>query len=334
MAHQWTKQIATADVAGALSVTFTDPEDAVTRGTMAEYIQALTPGGAVTVTLDGGESQTITMQPGGSIPGRFVAITASACDLVVGTGPAPEPIAPDGTAVGTAITDAGNYFAATDVEGALQEVRADLAATTNGNGASLIGIEDVGTYFAATTVEGALQEIRADLAATTNGNGASLVGIEDAATLYTAANVEAALAEVKLLADAATPILKKTLTADHTTITAAAASEALNIGTALPANSRIVGVDMHTLTVFSGGTVGDFTVDVGTAGDVDALVDGADLFAAAVDGGPSAMPAGIRPNKLYAGGGQLIATFRCGSDDVGDASAGAVTIDVLYTVVA
>jgi hypothetical protein len=39
------------------------------------------------------------------------------------------------------------------------------------------------------------QAITTDLAATTNGDGAALVGIEDAATLYTGTNVEAALAE-------------------------------------------------------------------------------------------------------------------------------------------
>lgn len=211
---------------------------------------------------------------------------------------------------------------------------ADLAAVTNAHGAALVGVEDTGGYFSATTVEGALQEVRADLAAVTNGNGASMVGIEDVATIYTATTVEAALAEVKVLVDAGMTVLKKTLTADHTTITAAAATEALNIGTALPANSRIVGVDMHTLTPFSGGTVGDFTVDIGTAGDVDALIDGADLFTAAVDGGPATMPQGVRPNKFFAAGGQLIATFRCGSDDVGDATAGAVTIDVLHVVLA
>lgn len=133
--------------------------------------------------------------------------------------------------------------------------------------------------------------------------------------------------------DAALPVSKKTLTADHTTITTAGASQAINIGTALPANARIVGVDLHTYTAFSGGTVGDFTVDIGTAGDVDALIDGADLFAAAVDGGPATIPKGIRPNKSLSAA-QLIATFMCGSDDVADATAGAITIDVLYTVLA
>lgn len=160
------------------------------------------------------------------------------------------------------------------------------------------------------------------------------VAIVDAGGYTAETEVEGALQELYPLVLAGMTASKKTLTANATTITAAAASEALNIGTALPANSRIVGVDIHTLTPFSGGSVADFTVDIGTAGDVDALIDGADLFAAAVDGGPATIPQGIRPDKFFAAGGQLIATFRCGSDDVGDATAGAVTIDVLYIVLA
>jgi hypothetical protein len=154
----------------------------------------------------------------------------------------------------------------------------------------------------------------------------------DVRTIAAAAIVDIEALQASVLAGLT--VLKKTVTSTHASLVAAAATETVNFGTALPANSRIVGVDMHTLTAFSGGTVGDFTVDVGMAGDVDALVDGADLFTAAVDGGPATMPAGVRPNKTFAAGGQLIATFRCGSDDVADATAGAVTIDVLYTILA
>lgn len=116
--------------------------------------------------------------------------------------------------------------------------------------------------------------------------------------------------------------------AEH--INAAAASQAINIGATLPAKTYIVGVAIHTVTAFSGGSVGDFTVDIGTTDDPDALIDGANLFAAAVDGQAATRPLGIAPNKYFsAAGAQLKATFACGSDDVGDATAGAVTIDVL-----
>jgi hypothetical protein len=172
-----------------------------------------------------------------------------------------------------------------------------------------------------------------DLSATTTAHGAGLIGIEDVATIFTATTVEGALAETKALVDAGMTVLKKTVTVGHADLTDADGSQAINIGTALPNNARIVGVDMRALTAFSGGTASAVTVDVGTSGDVDALIDGADVFAAAVDGGPATMPAGIRPNKMFASGGQLIATFAA-DDDVADLSAGSVIIDVLYTVLA
>lgn len=120
-----------------------------------------------------------------------------------------------------------------------------------------------------------------------------------------------------------------TATAGATTIDAAAAFQSINIGATVPAGSWVVAVDITDLTVFSGGSVGDFTLDIGTSDDVDALVDGANLYAAAVDGGPSSMPLGVRPHKYFATAKQLTAKFMCGSDNVANATAGAVTIRVL-----
>lgn len=168
-------------------------------------------------------------------------------------------------------------------------------------------------------------------------NGAGEPNLKDLLQAHKTAleALDGALVTAQAAIAAGMPVSKKTLTANATTINAAAGSQTMNIGTALPANARIVGVDMRVMTAFSGGTVGDFTVDVGTAGDIDALIDGADLFAAAVDGGPATMPQGVRPNKTFvSAGAQLIATFVCGSDDVGNATAGAVTIDVLYVELA
>ena len=83
---------------------------------------------------------------------------------------------------------------------------ATLAATTTGNGATLIGVE-AGSGFTATDVQAALEEVRtangggdatyATLAATTNGDGAALIGIEDSAGDFTATTVEGALAELE-----------------------------------------------------------------------------------------------------------------------------------------
>lgn len=132
------------------------------------------------------------------------------------------------------------------------------------------------------------------------------------------------------LLGSASQIQTATLTATHATITAAAGDETLSLGSPIPAGSIILGVSIVLTTPFSGGTVADFTMDVGSAGDIDALIDGADLFAAAVDGAPSSAPAGIAPHKYFAGSTQLQAKFICASDDVGDATAGSVTIRVEY----
>lgn len=148
-----------------------------------------------------------------------------------------------------------------------------------------------------------------------------------------ALNALASAAKTDVEALEAGILQKKTVTVGHADLTAAATSQAVNIGTALPANARIIGVDMRSLTAFSGGSAGAVTVDIGSSGDVDALVDGANLFAAAVDGGPASMPAGIRPTKTYASATQLIATF-IADVNVADLTAGSVVIDVLYMVLA
>lgn len=214
----------------------------------------------------------------------------------------------------------------------------DLSSTDEGEGAARIGVEDPDDRFTGEDVEAALGEVptSAELASTdTDESGASLIGIEDAATLYDAEDVEGALAEVKALADIR--VQKRTVTIAHDTAAVQAEADngdpvAINIGAALPANSRIVGVDMRSLTEFSGGSASAVTLDIGTADDPDALVDGADLFAAAVDGGPATMPPGVRPNKTFASAGaQLIATI---APDVGHSlqglDAGSVVVDVLF----
>lgn len=127
----------------------------------------------------------------------------------------------DGT---NAHTHDGRYYTETE-----------MGSTSNGQGASLVGIEDASSYFTGTNMEVALNELEAqiggltsstfsfteanvlanndalyaaldkldlrwgDLASVANGEGASLVGIEDAGSFYTGTNVEAALAELDAL---------------------------------------------------------------------------------------------------------------------------------------
>jgi hypothetical protein len=144
----------------------------------------------------------------------------------------------------------------------------------------------------------------------------------------------ASFAEATVLAGAGMTVQKRTVTIGHADLTVAGTTETENIGAVLPANARIVGVDIRALTAFSGGGTGAQTVDIGTAGDVDALVDGSNLFAAAVDGGPSTMPPGIRPNKTFvSAGAQLIATFITDTTQAAF-TAGSVIIDVLFVELA
>lgn len=129
-------------------------------------------------------------------------------------------------------------------------------------------------------------------------------------------------------------VQKRTVTVGHADLTNAVngSSQAINIGAVLPANARIMGVDLRAYTPFTGGATVSVALDIGSSGDVDALVDGADVLAAAVDSGPSTRPAGIRPNKMFAtAGAQLIATFiPDGAHALSVLDAGSIIIDVLF----
>lgn len=139
------------------------------------------------------------------------------------------------------------------------------------------------------------------------------------------------MAEAIAVTDAGITLQKRSVTIDHTDLTASTTTETESIGSALPDDARILGVGLELATPFAGIT-GPVTVDIGSAGDVDALVDGANLTDAAVDGQASTRPAGIAPNKHFASATQLIATFLSASGNLEDCSAGEVTIDVLFAV--
>lgn len=94
------------------------------------------------------------------------------------------------------VEDSAGNFASTTVEATLAEIISDLAAVTSGNGASKVGVEDSASNFDSTTVETVLAEIIADYALTTSGNGASKIGVFDTAGNFAGADVEAVLAEI------------------------------------------------------------------------------------------------------------------------------------------
>lgn len=144
-----------------------------------------------------------------------------------------------------------------------------------------------------------------------------------------------ALASAYAGAASGVALQKRSVTVGHADLTDADTSQDINIGAVLPANARILGVSIHTVTAFAGGTVSALALDIGTSGDIDALVDGADLFAAAVDGQAATRPLGIAPNKLYASAGaQLVARFVSTGDNLVNLTAGTATIDVLFSVLA
>lgn len=129
-------------------------------------------------------------------------------------------------------------------------------------------------------------------------------------------------------------IQTRSVTITHTTLDAAATSQTINIGAVLPANAMIVGSNVAITTPTTGGGSSSCVVDIGTSGDVDAIIDGANVFAAAVDGMASTRPLGIAPDKLFvSAGAQLIATVT-GDVNVSLFSAGSFTITVAFVVIA
>ena len=125
---------------------------------------------------------------------------------------------------------------------------------------------------------------------------------------------------------------KKTVTVGHADFEALSlldTSQAVSIGTPLPANARIIGCEIRLTTAFSGGGNAAVSVDIGGT-DADAIVDGADLFTGAAAAKHGTV--GINPSGKL-GGQQLTATFIA---DVGlkELTAGSVTIDILYSVIA
>jgi hypothetical protein len=101
------------------------------------------------------------------------------------------------------IEDASAYFAGTNLESVLDELEAQVGGDTS----STFNFTEENVLADNDSVYPALEKLDlkfGDLASVSNGEGASLVGIEDAAGNYTATNVEAALAEVYDLASVST----------------------------------------------------------------------------------------------------------------------------------
>jgi hypothetical protein len=126
-------------------------------------------------------------------------------------------------------------------------------------------------------------------------------------------------------------VKKLTVNVTDADLTAAATTQTLPIG-ALPAGAQILGYRIGLTTPFTGGTASAVTVDIGDAGDVDAIADGCDVFAAAVDGEASALTDGIAPNKLFAASTTLNMVVNSTGDDVDNLTAGDMDVEVIYGI--
>lgn len=124
-------------------------------------------------------------------------------------------------------------------------------------------------------------------------------------------------------------VLEKTFV--ETDLTAAATTQTLDVGD-VPAGAQILGVGVALATPFTGGGITAFTMSLGTTGDDDALIAAANIFAAAVDGEASTRPLGIAPNKRFAAKTTLKAKFDSTTANVVAATAGALTLRILYVV--
>ncbi len=122
-------------------------------------------------------------------------------------------------------------------------------------------------------------------------------------------------------------VQKVSLTITDADLTDADGAQTFNIGSALPANAVVIGHAITVAEAFTDGAAGVFTLDVGDT-DVDAIVDGAALGTIAALHGPLGVQSGGRYGAV-----QLTATV-LGTVNLDTATAGEVTIEVFYTVVA
>lgn len=185
------------------------------------------------------------------------------------------------------------------------------------------------------TLEGANRQ-SPTIASTNQLNIGAGIDRADAGALTIGGNATSVViaAPVTLPATQLGTIQTRSVTIGHADLTDADGEQAINIGAVLPANSMVLGVNVALATPFTGGGAGSVLLDIGTSGDPDAIVANADLFAAAVDGMASALPAGIAPFKLFvSAGAQLLATIAA-DVNVAALTAGAATITVGFVKIA
>ena len=162
---------------------------------------------------------------------------------------------------------------------------------------------------------------------TSGGSTRSIAGLVmdvDATGVWVAIGVANALSAAGADAKALQTISLNITDAD---LTDEDGSQSFDFGSALPANAVILGYDIRVAEAFTDGAAGTFTLDVGiSGGDLDQLVDGAALGTIA----NIANAPGVRPTGRY--GNITLAATVLGSVNVDTATAGDVTIEVVYAV--
>jgi hypothetical protein len=167
-----------------------------------------------------------------------------------------------------------------------------------------------------------------NLASTSAGEGASLIGIQDAAGVYVSTTVEGALAEVKAL----TPVkLSVTITQAADLAGVAVTHLDKNIGAALPANARIVGVTAESETDFDDATHATWNLTVGTAAG-GAQVGATLNVSAGQTGFPKAFSWGTFGGPMVPAGGAQLSARIASTVNMSTATVGAVTINVFYII--
>lgn len=130
-------------------------------------------------------------------------------------------------------------------------------------------------------------------------------------------------------ADGGETVFKKSLAVGFADLTDADGSQSFNLGTALPANAIVIGHAVSISNIFDDGVAGTFSVDIGLAGALDAICNGADLTTAI---GELHGPLGARSGGRYQAV-QLLATV-LGSVNVDTATQGAAVFEVYYIILA
>ncbi|MFB3094409.1 MAG: hypothetical protein ACE10O_00950 [Candidatus Acidiferrales bacterium] len=112
-------------------------------------------------------------------------------------------------------------------------------------------------------------------------------------------------------------------------LTAAAATQSIDFDAALPADACIVGFGLDVTDLFVTAVAGNVGADLGVAsGDTDVFLDGIAANMSAILGKKHS-PAGVGPVGLVGAITPSI-LFTAAADDIGDATAGAMTADIYF----